>query len=312
MSKNREPLVFALLLVFAILCAAMANIASVDANPFSQAQYSGTKVQSEPSVKPAVRILSPITEHLYGTNNISLSFNVTVPKEGISLGDLHPLSAPNIYEIYYYADFESNSTLIYHRSTIADWNRTKTYYFMGSYYEKLDNMPKIDFENITVELINIPDGEHYVTVVAKAFGEEYTLFHWYEYYSSGAGKADFSVDTAPPIIAVDSPRNQSYEFSEEIPLNYTVSERGLKAAYSLDGQQNRTLTGDIKISNLTAGSHNVTVYTKDAAGNYAVDMVSFSIKEQTSIGSNWAIAVVSVAVAAAGIGTVVYLKKLRH
>ena len=87
-------------------------------------------------------------------------------------------------------------------------------------------------------------------------------------------------DTTPPIIAVLSPENLTYA-TTSIPLEFAVNECTCWIGYSLNRQANVTITGNTTISGLSDGSHNLTVYTKDTAGNIAAsETVYFSINTQ--------------------------------
>ncbi len=90
-----------------------------------------------------------------------------------------------------------------------------------------------------------------------------------------------------PIISLVEPQNSIYAQSR-VPLTFTINQPvildptmlnfslgGLTATYpdvswvgySLDGQTNKTVIGNITLSGLTSGTHNVTVYAEDVYGN---------------------------------------------
>jgi hypothetical protein len=81
-------------------------------------------------------------------------------------------------------------------------------------------------------------------------------------------------------INITSPENRTYA-STCVRLNFTVEPEETILdwiGYSLDGGDNVTITGNVTIGGLGAGSHNVTVYVNDTAGNenYS-DTVSFRL-----------------------------------
>jgi len=85
------------------------------------------------------------------------------------------------------------------------------------------------------------------------------------------------VDTTPPIIVITSPESTTYEVSD-VPLDFTVNEVTSWIGYSLDGQDNVTITGNIVLSGLSEGSHSIVVFATDSAGNTgASDLVQFAI-----------------------------------
>ena len=93
-----------------------------------------------------------------------------------------------------------------------------------------------------------------------------------------------ALQAAPPRIAVGSPLNQTYDDSD-VPLNFSVSVLSpIKIVswmgYSLDGQQNVTVTGNATLTGLSSGLHSVTVYANDTYGNMgASETVAFTIPE---------------------------------
>jgi parallel beta-helix repeat protein len=73
-------------------------------------------------------------------------------------------------------------------------------------------------------------------------------------------------DTTPPTVSVLSPQSQTYN-TGDIPLTFTVNEPTSWLSYSLDGQNNITITGNTTILGLTDGLHTLIVYANDRAAN---------------------------------------------
>ena len=69
----------------------------------------------------------------------------------------------------------------------------------------------------------------------------------------------------PPKISVSSIQNKTYEITD-IDLNFTVSEPVSQIAYSLDGQEKVTVAGNVTLTGLSDGWHNVTVYATGMDG----------------------------------------------
>jgi len=96
---------------------------------------------------------------------------------------------------------------------------------------------------------------------------------------------EFPSDTTPPSISILSPENKTYP-TKDVPLAFTVSESTSWIGYSLDGQMNVTVSGESTMFGLSDGTHTVTVYAKDTAGNmgysntvyFTVDTVSPKIE----------------------------------
>lgn len=115
--------------------------------------------------------------------------------------------------------------------------------------------------------------------------------------------------TVPPTISVLSPQNITYS-STNVSLAFTTNKPVAWQAYSLDGQEKVTITGNTTLSELPSGSHKITVYAKDSFGNTAASQtIIFSIVKPevstttfTIIGSGASVAVVFA-------GVLVYFKK---
>jgi len=111
----------------------------------------------------------------------------------------------------------------------------------------------------------------------------------------------YPIDSKPPTISIVSPENKTYD-TTEIPLTLTADETISGIAYSLDGQTNVTITGEITssacvhvISGLPEGSHTLIVYARDTAGNAATSgIMYFAIEpKQTESSQLWVVAVIA-------------------
>jgi hypothetical protein len=120
--------------------------------------------------------------------------------------------------------------------------------------------------------------------------EQYTPF--------GYGTADPSYDDTPPEIAVSSPENTTY-YSANVTLGFVVNEQASWMGYSLDGSDKVTIGGNVTLSGLSLGVHNVTVYAWDVVGNAgASETITFTIADPfpiVTIAAASVLAVVSVA-----------------
>jgi len=107
-----------------------------------------------------------------------------------------------------------------------------------------------------VELSGLSEGEHRLTVYANdTFGNMVS-----------SSNVTFFVDTFAPLILVFSPENRTYGESD-IHSAFTVDEPVTWMGYSLDGQDNVTVTGNVTLAVLSQGSHNITFYAIDLVGN---------------------------------------------
>ncbi len=87
--------------------------------------------------------------------------------------------------------------------------------------------------------------------------------------------------TIPPKVLVTSPENNTYA---EAKLSFTVN-RGVDwIGYSLDNQANVTIKSEIALTNLTDGSHKITLFANDSFGNMGnSNTVFFSIDTQPPV-----------------------------
>jgi len=115
--------------------------------------------------------------------------------------------------------------------------------------------------------------------------------------------------TTPPKIALLSPVNQVFNESS-IPLVLTADKQVSWIGYSLDGQDNVTVTGNSTITELTNGIHNVTVYAKDTFENIGASAtVTFTVAKPEPFPTTLLIAT-AVLVAIVCAGLLLYFKKL--
>ena len=118
-------------------------------------------------------------------------------------------------------------------------------------------------------------------------------------------------DYAPPTISILSPENKTYH-EKNVPLTFTITETASWIGYSLDEQLNLSISGNTVLSELSQGSHSVTVYARDTAGNTGTSGTTyFNIEVPTpSFPYEWSIIVIVVVIGASGIiGFFVYRKR---
>ncbi len=112
-------------------------------------------------------------------------------------------------------------------------------------------------------------------------------YTYYGYANDSAGNHNttemrvLTIDTVPPAITVQSPTNDTYA-TNSIWFNITGSEVLNWSGYSLDGAANVSLensSGNWNFQNasVTAGTHSVTFYANDTAGNMNSTTVGFTI-----------------------------------
>jgi hypothetical protein len=298
------------LLLTALVGAQFAGLAK--GNPFSQSAYSGESPPSTRVDPPEISILSPQDNRTYNTRDVSLSLNVsTKGSKDLILTDLHFISSIGVKEVYYTADWLPSENMVYRGPSIEDWiNNTAKFFYMDDWYDNYQDLPEIDFEKLSLNLTNIPDGNHTISVYAVGSGSEYYIFNWYIFYVTRVSKVNFVIDTTPPTVAVLQIANKTFADSE-VPLNFTVNELVSRISNVLDGQDNFTLLGNTTLADLPFGEHNITVYAWDTAGNVgASETITFTIAQPLPAGT---VAAASVAVAASvSAGILVYFKKRKR
>jgi hypothetical protein len=118
--------------------------------------------------------------------------------------------------------------------------------------------------NGSCDLYNLSEGTHNVTIYQTAYDR-----------IIGSTTVGFTIDTTAPIVSVASTKSKVH--SSEVSLNFTVNEQTAWVGYSLDGQDNITLTGNTTLTELSGGKHSIIVYATDQAGNTGSSKTIFSI-----------------------------------
>jgi hypothetical protein len=114
-----------------------------------------------------------------------------------------------------------------------------------------------------------------------------------------------------PAVSVSSSKNATYFGS--FPLDFSLSKPAAWMGYSLDGQENVTVTGNATLTGLSVGLHNVTVYAKDAFGYMGVsETLTFTIAEEPFPVVPVAAASVATIAVVVGAGLLVYHKKRKR
>ena len=154
-------------------------------------------------------------------------------------------------------------------------------------------------------LINLSEGWHKIAVYCQTY-DQYQSYSDYE-------AIDFFVDTVP-ILSFLSFENKTFDVPE-VPLDFTVNQPTSQIQCSLDGQDNVTIAGNMTLSGLSVGEHNLTVYAWDTEGNVgSSETVYFTIAEPEPEPFPTAL-VITASVASMtviGIALLVYFRKRNH
>ena len=147
----------------------------------------------------------------------------------------------------------------------------------------------------------------FISGAPSAVNEQYTPI--------GYGTPDpiYVLEHVPPTISVISPANLT-SGNSTIPLIFRLDKRVSSECYSLDGQQNVTITGNTTLTGLSNGLHNITVYANDTYGNTGASQTAFfNVVKPESFPTVTAIAIISVAaIVSISVGLLVYYRKHSH
>ncbi|WNZ29640.1 MAG: hypothetical protein IAX21_01860 [Candidatus Bathyarchaeota archaeon] len=253
------------------------------------------------TVPPVIEVLSP-REPVYPIRNVFLNFSLSeeVSWIGYSLDGASNVTLYGNSTIIWALDDGPHSLVVYATDTSQNTGKSNVVNFSidtrapvvmvwppgNTTYTTSDiglvinlneevswigySLDGADNQTITgnVTLSSLSEGSHNIVVYATD-----TLGH------TGKSKTVFfSIDTTLPVISIISPINSTYSESS-VDLNFTVGEEVSWTRYSLDGARNQTIGGNVTLSSLSDGSHNIVVYATDAAnintGNSSV--VYFSV-----------------------------------
>ena len=268
------------ILTFFIGAIASSFIQFVQANPVIPKRIS-TPADTRP---PAILVFSLQNNSAISSNDVSLIFNVSVTESK---------NTDVISSVYYKVDWQEGETYVYSQN-YSDPNRSRLKEFSC---EKL--------------LAGIPEGNHDISIHVIAGGGYYEAGYYYSFYNFGSTLVNFVVDTTVPIISSLSLENKTYSTST-VPLNFTVNEPASQFSYILDGQENVIINGNITLTDLSNGLHNITIYARDMAGNIGTsETITFTIAQPKP--EHFPTVLVATAsgasVAIIGIGSLVYFKK---
>jgi hypothetical protein len=202
-----------------------------------------------------------------------------------------------------------NSTASYRRVFLlvkykVDWLQNET---MKNPIQDDDNDGLV---KIYLTLTDIPDGNHSIIIDATEVGQIVTLGIVQEFYIHSSSLVNFTVDTASPIISFLSAENEIY-YTFNVSLNFTVNKTVSQISYVLDDQENVTIGGNTTLTGLTNGSHNVTVYAWDTAGNIGNSTIIFTVAEPEPSPATLVAVASAVSVSVVGLGVIFYFKRSR-
>ncbi len=246
-----------------------------------------------------VTIQSPENNKTYNENNVTLAFTIesdVVPMENFSGG---------LFDLF----LRHGCALDYDTSKLVDLivNTNLLDEFPENVSVALSDIGNSYVGNAT--LTDLSQGPHNVTVWIRAdsFWLSYSCYVW-----SIFATVSFNIDSIPPNISILSPETKAYNTSD-VPLDFTVNKTVSQISYSLDGHENITTTGNMTLTQLSDGAHNVTVYATDEAGNVGTSQtINFTITKPEPFPTVPVAVASMVIVAVACVGILLYLRKNRH
>jgi len=137
------------------------------------------------------------------------------------------------------------------------------------------------------------------------------------YILYGANKDDFPLLPygSPPAITIVSPENKTYSTTDDVTLEFTVSEATSWIKYSLDGQANVTITGSATLSGLAEGTHSITIYAQDTDGLTGMsETIYFSLSEDAEPNQSESFPITWIAgaiVIVVGVALLIYMFKIK-
>ena len=238
--------VFALLLIFGIQVVEQVDVPflSVKANPTPLYRT----VPAPTNVFLFIRIVSPQENASYSNGTINLCFDATI------------YGPNNITKGLSVASYK------------GDWMEKDAWVPYPNTADHFQN-----FLQFSVNVTDIPFGEHSLNITARARGEFEDNSHFkYLFSLNKTSSINFSVRTNP-IITFPPSQNSNFTDSS-LPLNFTVDHPVSEITYCLDGQENIPISGNTTLTGLSKGQHNVTVYATDADGyNGESDTLLFNV-----------------------------------
>jgi len=248
-----------------------------NANPYMHYNTVSPPVGSVPL---KVLVFSPNNNSIYRTSDVNLTFNITT--EGTNIHYL--LGA------YYKASWLPENVTVYKQNSHSPEFPT-----LWTYDNKFEHMP---------------DGDYSVNITAWGGGGYPSERLTYNFFHMTTNVIiNFTVDTTAPQVSLISIENKTYR-QTDLPLDFVIDEKSAQVSYALDGQDNITISGNVTLSSLPVGSHNITLYATDSAGNIdASDTVSFTVSKLESSPTIPNIAIIGITLTVASIGLILFISR---
>jgi len=314
---NKQALATALIVALLItaLTASILGLAQANPSPSIYRHFQGIVQPKPDTVPPEISISYPLNGSIHTgyvyiksdyVGSVELALDVG-PPTGPTVST-RPFNGPDLIEVYYTTSWNENETFIVYsdRQYINSWLSSDPTTFLESTISEFSG-------NVTVK--DVPHGWQNITVYAEYTGRYYP----YDdpntdarFYITGSSSVRFFMDAAPPKLTVLSPLNQQYA-TPDIPLETCVNQppSTIKLEYSLDGAEKVAIQGNMTLTGLSPGTHNIKVYATDTGGRTAAsETIVFTVSEPSQ--SLALITAALASVAAVGVLSGILLYSKRH
>jgi hypothetical protein len=106
---------------------------------------------------------------------------------------------------------------------------------------------------------------------------------------------NYKQEVTPPKISLFVPANETFKQSN-VTITFSIDRPFNWLSYSLDGNQNVTVTGNFTIANLTNGLHNLTIYANSTFGYMGNQTINFTVDKTQMLASALMVVVIAVPV----------------
>jgi hypothetical protein len=251
---------------------------------------------------PTIVVHSPVQNQIY--NYVWLNFSIIKPESWFAFnvgahadGSSITETFVNITSVYYTVDGKRQVIPMHDIDSLFDTSPTLTLNFSTA-------LP-LATGGHTVK-VSCEATSYYLRTLKSIYQGGYDWANSVESIELHADSENVNF-TKTLFIEIHLPANKTLDTSK-IPLNFTIDEPLSQIAYSLDGQENVTISGNATLTDLSNGEHNVTVYARDNAGNVgSSETMAFTISKPEPF-PTFLVAAISVAVVVVA-GLLIYLKK---
>jgi hypothetical protein len=158
--------------------------------------HRGVRAPDDYTKPPIISMTSPENDSVYDTNNVQLTFNVSV-------GESTSAFSKWICELYYKGDWQTDKTYI----------DLEEFYGKSPAYERSSLLPS----EFSFNLTDIPEGNHSITVYANETGyvndEDNAPFYYWSFFINSSATVNFTIDAIPEPLILCSTYPMEYGYA---------------------------------------------------------------------------------------------------